>query len=185
MEFIAKSPQVEKVSKRDLPIVIGTKKNGATTVSGTMAVASMVGIKVFVTGGIGGVHRGANSTFDISADLEELANTDVIVVCAGAKSILDIGLTLEYLETKAVPVLGFQTDEFPAFYSRKSNYPVQYSVENILELASIVQAKWDLNVSGGMVIANPIDEQFEIPLEEIEPFIQEALKEADLSKPQS
>ncbi len=143
-----------------------------------MIIAELAGIKVFATGGIGGVHREAQETFDISADLQELANTNVAVVCAGAKSILDIGLTLEYLETHGVPVVGFNTDEFPAFYTRKSGYKVDYRVDSELELAKAIKAKWDLNLRGGLVIGNPIPSEYEMDYELITKAIEEALVEA-------
>ena len=141
--------------------------------------ADLAGVRVFATGGIGGVHRGAETTMDISADLQELANTNVAVICAGAKSILDIGLTLEYLETNGVPVVGFGTDEMPAFYTRKSGFGVDYRVDSSMEVAEALKAKWDLNVNGGMVIANPIPEQFEMDYDTINNAIESALKEAE------
>jgi pseudouridine-5'-phosphate glycosidase len=144
-----------------------------------MIIAAMAGINVFVTGGVGGVHRGAQQTFDISADLQELAHTNVAVVCAGAKSILDIGLTLEYLETFGVPVVGFGTDEMPAFYTRKSGYKVDFRADSAAELASAVRAKWDLGLSGGLVIANPIPEEDQMDYDVINSAIKEALSEAD------
>lgn len=144
-----------------------------------MIVASLAGIKVFATGGIGGVHRGATETFDISADLEELANTNVAVVCAGAKSILDIGLTLEYLETHGVPVVGYQTEEMPAFYTRKSGYKVDYKLDTPEEIAKMLKAKWDLGLKGGMVVANPIEEQYQMDYDIITDAINKAVKQAD------
>lgn len=144
-----------------------------------MILADLAGVKVFATGGIGGVHRGAETTMDISADLEELANTNVAVICAGAKSILDIGLTLEYLETHGVPVVGFGTEEMPAFYTRKSGFGVDYRVDSSLEVAEALKAKWDLNLKGGMVIANPIPEEFEMDYDTITNAIESALKEAE------
>lgn len=179
IEFLGTSKDVVKASRRDLPFVISKKLNGATTVATTMILADLAGVRVFATGGIGGVHRGAQETFDISADLQELANTNVAVICAGAKSILDIGLTLEYLETNGVPVIGFGTDEFPAFYTRKSGFGVDYRVDSSLEVASALKAKWDLNLNGGMVIGNPIPEQFEMDYDMITNAIETALKEAD------
>ena len=145
----------------------------------TMILANLAGVKVFATGGIGGVHRGAQETFDISADLQELANTNVAVVCAGAKSILDIGLTLEYLETNGVPVVGFCTEEFPAFYTRKSGFGVDYKVDSSMEVANALKAKWDLDLKGGMVIGNPIPKEFEMDYDTINNAIESALKEAD------
>lgn len=179
IEFLGTSKDVVKASRRDLPFVISKKLNGATTVATTMILADLAGVRVFATGGIGGVHRGAQETFDISADLQELANTNVAVICAGAKSILDIGLTLEYLETNGVPVIGFGTDEFPAFYTRKSGFSVDYRVDSSLEVAEALKAKWDLNLKGGMVIGNPIPEQFEMDYDTITNAIETALREAD------
>ena len=179
IEFLGTSKDIVKASRRDLPFLISKNLNGATTVATTMILASLAGIKVFATGGIGGVHRGAQKTFDISADLQELANTDVCVVCAGAKSILDIGLTLEYLETNGVPVIGFCTDEFPAFYTRKSGFGVDYRVDSSMEVAQALKAKWDLNLKGGMVIGNPIPTEFEMNYDAITNAIEIALREAD------
>lgn len=179
IEFLGTSKNVLKASRRDLPFIISKKLNGATTVATTMILANLAGIKVFATGGIGGVHRGAQETFDISADLQELANTNVAVVCAGAKSILDIGLTLEYLETNGVPVVGFGTEDFPAFYTRKSGFGVDYKVDSSMEVASTLKAKWDLDLKGGMVIGNPIPENFEMDYDTINNAIETALKEAD------
>lgn len=179
IEHMAKSKNVAKVSRRDIPFVISKKLDGATTVAGTMIAAGLAGIKVFVTGGIGGVHRGAEKTFDVSADLEELANTDVAVVCAGAKSILDIGLTLEYLETHGVPVVGFGTEEFPAFYTKRSGFSVDYRVDSQMELAAALKAKWDLNLKGGFVIGNPIPEEYEMDYDTINKAIENALEEAE------
>jgi pseudouridine-5'-phosphate glycosidase len=170
---------VVKTSRRDIPFVIANQLNGATTVASTMIIASLAGIKIFATGGIGGVHRGAESSLDISADLEELGRTDVAVVCAGAKSILDIGLTLEYLETKGVPVVGYQTAELPAFYTRKSGFGVDYTVQTPEALASALKAKWDLGLHGGVVVANPIPEAFEMDFDTINRAITRALEEAD------
>ena len=153
---LGQARQVVKTSRRDLPFVISQKLTGATTVAATMILAQAAGIKIFVTGGIGGVHRGAQESFDISADLQELAQTDVAVVCAGVKSILDIGLTLEYLETLGVPVVGYQTNELPAFYTRTSGFAVDYRCESTAEIAAALTAKWGLGLKGGMVVANPI-----------------------------
>lgn len=179
IEFLGTSKDIVKASRRDLPFIISKNLNGATTVATTMILANLAGVKVFATGGIGGVHRGAQETFDISADLQELANTNVAVICAGAKSILDIGLTLEYLETNGVPVVGFETEEFPAFYTRKSGFGVDYKVESSLEVASALKAKWDLNLKGGMVIGNPIPKEFEMDYDTINNAIESALKEAE------
>jgi len=179
LEYLAQAKDVLKVSRRDLPVIIAKKLNGATTVATTMIIANLAGIKVFVTGGIGGVHRNAEETFDISADLQELANTNVAVICAGAKSILDIGLTLEYLETYGVPVLGVETDEFPAFYTRKSGFAVDSRLDSPVDTANIMKSKWDLGLNGGLVIANPIPTEHEMPYEMITGAIENALKEAE------
>ncbi|KXG45006.1 pseudouridine-5-phosphate glycosidase [Tepidibacillus decaturensis] len=175
---LAKEKYVVKASRRDLPVILAKKLSGATTVAGTMLVARMAGIKVFVTGGIGGVHRGATETMDISADLQELAKTNVAVVCAGAKSILDIGLTLEYLETQGVPVLGYQTKQFPAFYTRDSGFNVDYQVESAEEMANIMNIKWNMGLDGGIVIANPIPAEHALDENYINQKIRDALKES-------
>lgn len=169
---------VTKASRRDLPVLAARGEDGATTVAATMIVAALAGISVFATGGIGGVHRGAEVTMDISADLEELAETPVMVVCAGAKSILDLGLTLEYLETKGVSVLGYQTEELPAFFTRKSGFRVDYRVDTPNELARIFQAKRDLGLSGGLLVTNPIPEQYAMDPDYISRSIDEACEEA-------
>lgn len=179
VEYLGQGKEVVKTSRRDIPFIVAKKLDGATTVATTMIIAKLAGIKVFATGGIGGVHRGAQQTFDISADLQELAHTNVAVVCAGAKSILDIGLTLEYLETQGVPVVGFGTDELPAFYTRKSGFGVDYRVDSAEELASAVKAKWDLGLNGGLVIANPIPEQYQMDYDTITKAINEAVEEAE------
>jgi pseudouridine-5'-phosphate glycosidase len=179
LEYFGKEEEILKASRRDLPFIISKKLDGATTVASTMIIADLAGIKVFVTGGIGGVHRGAEETFDISADLEELSKTDVAVVCAGVKSILDIGLTLEYLETNGVPVVGYQTDELPAFYSPISGFGVDYKAENPVEIAEALKAKWDLELKGGMVIANPIKAEDAMDHERINEAINEAIYEAE------
>lgn len=179
IEYLGKAKNVIKTSRRDIPFIIAKKSDGATTVASTMIIAALAGIKVFATGGIGGVHRGGTETFDISADLEELAHTNVAVICAGAKSILDIGLTLEYLETHGVPVVGYQTEEMPAFYTRKSGFNVDYKVDSPEEIAIALKAKWDLGLEGGMVVANPIEEQYQMDYETITLAIEKALKEAD------
>lgn len=170
--------KVVKVSRRDIPVVIAKKLDGATTVASTMIFAEMAGIKVFATGGIGGVHRGATETMDISADLEELHQTNVTVVCAGAKSILDLGLTLEYLETKGVPVLGYKTDELPAFFTRKSGFKVDYRMDSPEEIAAAVKAKDALGLSCGMLVANPVPEEYSMDPDKIEAVISEAVEEA-------
>ena len=180
IEYLGKKGQaVIKASRRDLPVLIARKADGATTVTTTMIIASMAGIRVFATGGIGGVHRGAQQTFDISADLEELAQTPVMVVCAGAKSILDLGLTLEYLETKGVPVLGYGTEELPAFYTRHSGFKVDYRIDTPEELAAAFKAKMDCGLKGGMLVTNPIPEAFSMPKEVIDKAIDQALREMD------
>lgn len=179
IEYLGSGTEVVKTSRRDIPFIVAKGLDGATTVASTMIIAGLAGIKVFATGGIGGVHRGAAETFDISADLEELGQTDVAVICAGAKSILDIGLTLEYLETKGVPVVGFGTDELPAFYTRKSGFGVDYRIDTEEELARAIKAKWDLGLHGGLVIANPIPEEYAMDFDLITNAIEDALKEAD------
>ena len=180
IEYLGKKGQaVIKASRRDLPVLIARKADGATTVTTTMIIAAMAGIRVFATGGIGGVHRGAQQTFDISADLEELAQTPVMVVCAGAKSILDLGLTLEYLETKGVPVIGFGTEELPAFYTRHSGFKVDYRIDTPEELAAAFKAKMDCGLKGGMLVTNPIPEEFSMPKEVIDKAIDQALREMD------
>lgn len=180
IEYLGKKGQaVVKASRRDLPVLIARKADGATTVTTTMIIASMAGIRVFATGGIGGVHRGAQQTFDISADLEELAQTPVMVVCAGAKSILDLGLTLEYLETKGVPVIGYGTEELPAFYTRHSGFKVDYRIDTPEELAAAFKAKMDCGLKGGMLVTNPIPQEFSMPKEVIDKAIDQALREMD------
>lgn len=178
LEMFGKSTDVAKVSRRDLAYLLATKKMGATTVAATMICAELADIHIFVTGGIGGVHRGAETTMDISADLEELAQTNVAVICAGAKSILDLGLTMEYLETKGVPVIGYQTDVLPAFFTRTSEFALQINAQDANEVASTLKAKWDLNLKGGAVIANPIPEEHAMDEEFINGIIASALKEA-------
>ena len=168
---------VAKASRRDLPVLVAEGRDGATTVTTTMIIAHMAGIQVFATGGIGGVHRGAETTMDISADLEELAQTPVMVVCAGAKSILDLGLTLEYLETKGVPVIGYGTEELPAFYTRKSGFGVDYRVDSPEELAAMFAAQRDLGYKGGMLVTNPIPEEYAMPKDVIDAAIEQALRE--------
>lgn len=180
IEYLGKAGSaVTKVSRRDIPFMVAAKKDGATTVAATMILAAMADIKVFATGGIGGVHRGAQDTFDISADLQELANTNVAVVCAGAKSILDLALTREYLETQGVPIVGYQTDSLPAFYTRESDHSVDYRLDSAEAIASVLKAKWELNLEGGLVIANPIPVEFAMPLETINNAIEQSLSEAD------
>ncbi len=179
IEYLGSSREVIKTSRRDLPFIVAKGLDGATTVASTMIIAALAGIKVFATGGIGGVHRGAQTTFDISADLQELAQTNVAVICAGVKSILDIGLTLEYLETQGVPVVGFGTDELPAFYTSKSGFPVDYRVNTAREMAQVLKTKWDLGLQGGVVIANPIPEVFEMDPAVISSAIDLAIRESE------
>jgi pseudouridylate synthase len=178
LEYLGQSKDVEKASRRDLPYLLACKKNGATTVAATMICAELAGIEVFVTGGIGGVHREAEWTMDISADLQELANTNVAVVCAGAKSILDLGLTLEYLETYGVPVVGFGTDTLPAFYTRTSPFNVNYRLDSVAEVADMIRTKWELGLNGGVVVANPIPEEHALEESQINSVIEKALAEA-------
>ena len=175
-----KGLSVTKASRRDLPILIAKKEDGATTVAATMIIANLAGISVFATGGIGGVHRGAETTMDISADLEELAETPVMVVCAGAKSILDLGLTMEYLETKGVSVIGYQTEILPAFYTRVSNFKVDYKMDSPEEIADTFAAKQAIGLKGGMLVTNPIPEQYAMDHDYITRSIEEAVKEAEL-----
>lgn len=175
-----KGLEVTKASRRDIPVLVARKGDGATTVAATMIVANLAGIKVFATGGIGGVHRGAETTMDISADLEELANTDVAVVCAGAKSILDLGLTLEYLETKGVPVIGYQTEELPAFYTRESGFKVNYRMDSPLEIAKMLKAKEITGLKGGTVIANPIPLEYAMDEHVINKAIDDAIDKANI-----
>lgn len=179
LETMCRAENVGKVSRRDMPTYLAMKKNGATTVATTMICAAMAGIKVFATGGIGGVHRGGEVTMDISADLQELKQTSVAVVCAGAKQILDIGRTLEYLETMGVPVIGNGTSDFPAFYCRKSGFGVDYAAKNEAEIAAIIKTKWDLKLDGGVLIGNPIPEEYALDFDQMEQVINQALAEAD------
>ena len=182
IEFLATNDEVRKISRRDLAIAVSQKFSGSTTVASTMIIAHLVKIAVFATGGIGGVHRGAEKTFDISADLEELSRTNVCVVCAGAKAILDIGLTLEYLETKGVPVIGYKTSELPAFYSSKSGFNVDYRVDSAIDIAEILKTKWSLSIEGGVLVTNPIPKKFELELVIMNEAIKEAIIEADKEK---
>ena len=177
-----KGQDIAKVSRRDITQVVLQKGNGATTVSATIIIANLVGIKVFATGGIGGVHRGAEESFDISADLEELARTNVAVISAGAKAILDIGLTLEYLETKGVPVIGYQTDKMPAFYTRKSDFSLETRLDNTREIASTLKIKWDIGLKGGVLIANPIPLEYEMEYNHINNAIKKAIEELEAKK---
>lgn len=170
---------VTKVSRRDIPIVIAKGLNGATTVASTMILAEKAGVKIFATGGIGGVHRGAEKTMDISADLDELSKTNVTVVCAGAKSILDLNLTMEYLETKGVAVIGYGTDELPAFFTRESGIKVGYRMDTPKEIAESMKAKEDMGLEGGMLVTNPIPEEYSMDVEVISEAIDKAVKEAE------
>ena len=180
IEYLGKTGRgVAKASRRDLPALVARKADGATTVATTMIIAHMAGINIFATGGIGGVHRGAELTMDISADLEELAQTPVMVVCAGAKSILDLGLTLEYLETKGVPVVGYGTEELPAFYTRQSGFRVDYRVDSPEELAAIYRAQRDMDYRGGMLVTNPIPAEYAMDKAVIDKAIDEALRAAE------
>ena len=180
IEYFGKKGQdITKASRRDLAVLCARGEDGATTVTTTMIIAHMAGIKIFATGGIGGVHRGAETTMDISADLEELGQTPVMVVCAGAKSILDLGLTLEYLETKGVPVIGFGTKELPAFYTRQSGFQVDYRIDTVAELAAAFKAQNELGFKGGMLVANPIPEEYAMPLDTITAAIDQAISECN------
>ncbi|MEP4547160.1 MAG: pseudouridine-5'-phosphate glycosidase [Saccharospirillum sp.] len=179
IDTLAKAGQsVAKCSRRDLPYVVARGEHGATTVAATMIIADMAGIRVFATGGIGGVHRGAQQSFDISADLQELAHTSVAVICAGAKSILDLGLTREYLETQGVPVLGYQTDSLPAFYTRTSEHSVDYRLDSDTDIAAFLKAKWGMKLNGGVVIANPIPGAYAMDPAKIQQAIEQALAES-------
>ena len=180
IEYFGKKGQaIHKASRRDLAVLCARGEDGATTVTTTMIIAHMAGIKIFATGGIGGVHRGAETTMDISADLEELGQTPVMVVCAGAKSILDLGLTLEYLETKGVPVIGFGTKELPAFYTRQSGFSVDYRIDTAQELAKAFKVQNELGFKGGMLVANPIPEEYAMPLDTINAAINQAIAECN------
>ena len=181
LEFIATSKEILKASRRDLAVVVARRLSAATTVAATMIAANLARIKIFVTGGIGGVHRGAERTFDISADLQELARTPVAVVCSGAKAILDLPLTKEYLETIGVPVLGFKTDEFPAFYCRESGLKIDYVVNDEKEAAKVIETQWNLGLKSGLVIANPIPEEYALPKDYINRVIEKAYYEAEKS----
>ena len=176
--FGKKGTAIHKASRRDLAMLCARGEDGATTVTTTMIIAHMAGIKIFATGGIGGVHRGAETTMDISADLEELGQTPVMVVCAGAKSILDLGLTLEYLETKGVPVIGYGTEELPAFYTRQSGFGVDYRVDSPEELAAAFKASQEMGLKGGMLVTNPIPEEYAMPLDVINAAIDQAIAES-------
>jgi pseudouridine-5'-phosphate glycosidase len=178
IEYLGKKGQrCIKTSRRDIPFIVARKEDGATTVAATMIIAAMANIRVFATGGIGGVHRGVEETLDISADLEELARTNVVVVCAGIKSVLDIGRTLEYLETKGVPVVGYRTGSLPGFYTRDSGFAVDYRIDSVEDAADAIKAKWDLQLQGGMVIANPIPKEYALDPKDIDSVIDDAIVE--------
>lgn len=179
IEFLGREKNIQKASRRDLPVIVSKKMHAATTVAATMICADLAGIRVFATGGIGGVHRGAEKTFDVSADLTELAKTNVAVVCAGAKSILDIPLTLEKLETLGVPVLGYKTKRFPAFYTRDSGLDCDYEMGSTLEIAAAISSKWNMGLQGGVIVANPIPEGYEMDKKYIDGIIEDALNKAD------
>ncbi|MCE1163811.1 MAG: pseudouridine-5'-phosphate glycosidase [Bacteroidetes bacterium] len=179
IEYLASSKNVLKASRRDLPVVVSKKLSAATTVSATMICASLASLKIFATGGIGGVHRGASKTYDVSTDLTELSKTNIAVVSAGVKSILDIGLTLEYLETLGVPVIGYRTDEFPAFFTRESGFRVNYRIDSTAEIADVINTKWEMGLNGGILIANPVPEESSMDSKEIQTAINSALKNAD------
>ncbi|MFZ4454085.1 pseudouridine-5'-phosphate glycosidase [Salibacterium aidingense] len=179
LEILGRAENTAKASRKDLPYLMATKQNGATTVAATMICAAMADIPVFVTGGIGGVHRGAEYSMDISADLEELAHTNVAVICSGAKSILDLGLTMEYLETKGVPVMGYQTDRLPAFFTQSSEFPVHFRVDDAATAAATLKGKWELGMNGGAVIANPIPKAYAMKEETIAAVIDEAVRETE------
>ena len=178
IDYLAKSgSNIVKASRRDLPYLLSQKIDGATTVASTMIAADLAGIRVFATGGIGGVHRGASQSFDISADLQELANTNVAVVCSGIKAILDLGLTLEYLETFGIPILGYQTTELPAFYTQKSGFKVNYKMSSAIEIAQLLKTKWGLDLKGGVIVANPIPKDKQLDFDVMKDAIDKALIE--------
>lgn len=179
IEYLGQAKDIIKASRRDIPYIVSAGKNGGTTVGATMIIAELAGIKVFATGGIGGVHRGAETTMDISADLEELGKTNVVVVCAGAKAILDLGLTLEYLETKGVPVIGYQSETLPAFWTRTSEFKVDYRLDTAKEIADLASAKWNLDMNGGVLVANPIPEEYSMDADFINSAIKKALADAE------
>jgi pseudouridine-5'-phosphate glycosidase len=178
IEYLGATTGIAKASRRDVPVLLAAGDDGATTVAGTMLIASLAGVRVFATGGLGGVHRGAENTMDISADLLELGRTEVAVVCAGAKSVLDLGLTLEVLETHGVPVIGYQTDEFPAFYTRSSGHAVDWRLDSADEIAAVLEVRRALGIGGGTVIANPIPSEYELPRADVESWTTMALAQA-------
>ncbi|NLW52538.1 MAG: pseudouridine-5'-phosphate glycosidase [Tissierellia bacterium] len=181
IRFMATQPNVIKMSRRDLPVVVANKLTGATTVATSILIAVMAGIKVLVTGGIGGVHINAQETFDISRDLQEIATNNICVVCSGGKAILDIGLTMEYLETHGVTVLGYQTDEMPAFYSSKSGYRLDYRLDTPEEIGKTIKTKWDLGLDGGVLVANPIPDEYNMDRSDVERAIEKALEDTSLN----
>ena len=182
IEFLATNDEIKKISRRDLAVAVSQQLSGSTTVASTMIIAKLANIAVFATGGIGGVHRGAETTLDISADLDELSRTNVCVVCAGVKSILDIGLTLEYLETKGVPVIGYKTSELPAFYSTRSGFNVDYRIDAAADIANILKTKWNLSIDGGVLVANPIPIASELESSIMNEAINQAIVEANNEK---
>ena len=182
IEFLATNDEIKKISRRDLAVAVSQKLSGSTTVASTMIIANLANIAVFATGGIGGVHRGAETTLDISADLDELSRTNVCVVCAGVKSILNIGLTLEYLETKGVPIIGYKTSEMPAFYSTKSGFNVDYRIDAADDIADILKTKWNLSINGGVLVTNPIPVADELELSVMNEAINQAIIEAENEK---
>ncbi|MBR2809365.1 MAG: pseudouridine-5'-phosphate glycosidase [Erysipelotrichaceae bacterium] len=182
LELMCHGDNIGKTSRRDVAVYLATKKTGATTVATTMLIAEMAGIKFFATGGIGGVHRGGENSMDISADLQEFANTKVCVICAGAKAILDLNLTLEYLETFGVPVIGYKTDEFPAFYCKTSGLKLDYCAKDEAEVAAIAKAKWDLGLKGGLVVGNPIPDKYAMDFDQMQVTIEKAIAKANALK---
>ena len=182
LELMCHGDNIGKTSRRDVAVYLATKKTGATTVATTMLIAEMAGIKFFATGGIGGVHRGGENSMDISADLQEFANTKVCVICAGAKAILDLNLTLEYLETFGVPVIGYKTDEFPAFYCKTSGLKLDYCANDAAEVAAIAKAKWDLGLKGGLVVGNPIPDKYAMDFDQMQVTIDKAIAKANALK---
>jgi pseudouridine-5'-phosphate glycosidase len=178
IEYLGATLGIAKASRRDIPVLLAAGDDGATTVAGTMLIAALAGIRVFATGGLGGVHRGAENSMDISADLLELGRTEVAVVCAGAKSVLDLGLTLEVLETQGVPIIGYQTDEFPAFYTRSSGHPVDWRLDSPDEIAAVLEARRALGIGGGTVVANPISARYELDSSDVNAWTSQALTQA-------
>lgn len=179
LEFISTEKNILKASRRDIPVIVSQRLSAATTVSATMICAALASLKIFATGGIGGVHRNGQNSLDVSADLTELSKTNIAVVSAGVKSILDIGLTLEYLETMGIPVIGYCTEEFPAFYTRDSGFKVNYKIDTPEEIAKTIKTKWDLGLDGGVIIANPVPQEYSMDKNLIDKAIEEALKKSD------